>query len=212
MTLSAEARGSADSYLAALRKQLRDLMEEDTNDIVEEIRAHILDKTTGAEPEEVEQTLAALGTPAVLAARYRTEELMKRAEAHRSGAQKTLVVLQRTGAAVCGLAAFAVSVVGYFVGALLVVLGVLKAVYPHGTGLWVGHYPDGTSSVSFSGGSGNVPPANAHDLLGWWLVPLGLVLGAALLYATYRFGAWAIRTLWRPRNWRVTANEHQLEG
>ena len=47
MTFSAESQKTIDAYLLALRKQLRELMDEDVNDIVEEIRAHILDKTSG---------------------------------------------------------------------------------------------------------------------------------------------------------------------
>lgn len=211
MTLSADSQRSIDTYLAALRKQLRDLMEEDVNDIVKEIRAHILDKTTdAANPEQVEQTLAALGTPAALASRYRTEELMKRAQTHRSGAQKALLAMQWIGTVVGGLVAFAVSVVGYCLGGGLVVLGVLKIVWPQGTGLWESHGPGDSWGLSFSSGSGNTPPPNSHDVLGWWLVPLGLVLGTALFYATYRFGAWMMRMLWRPRRWRYVPNEQQI--
>ena len=85
MTVSAESQKTVDAYLAALRKQLRELMDEDANDIVEEIRAHILDKTTIAEGVEgVSSTLAALGTPEELASRYRTDELLKRAQMTRS--------------------------------------------------------------------------------------------------------------------------------
>ncbi len=54
------------------------LMDEDVNDIVEEIRAHILDKTWGEAPEDtVASTLAALGTPEELASRYRTDEFVE---------------------------------------------------------------------------------------------------------------------------------------
>jgi len=38
MTLSADAQRAIDHYLVALRKHLRDLMEEDVNDIVQEIK------------------------------------------------------------------------------------------------------------------------------------------------------------------------------
>lgn len=87
MTLSVESQKTVDAYLAALRKQLRELMDEDVNDIVEEIRAHILDKTSGEAPTgSVAETLAALGTPEELASRYQTEELLKRARMSRSAA------------------------------------------------------------------------------------------------------------------------------
>ncbi len=64
MILSAESQKAIDTYLAALRKQLRPLRPEDANDIVEEIHAHILDKSAGLTAEDaVSSTLAALGTP-----------------------------------------------------------------------------------------------------------------------------------------------------
>ena len=52
-----------------------------------EARAHILDKTLGdASPGVIAATLDALGTPEELADRYRTEEMLKRAEVARSPA------------------------------------------------------------------------------------------------------------------------------
>ncbi len=222
MTIPDDAQRAIEGYLAALRKQLRDLMEEDVNDIVEEIRAHVLDKTTaGADLEQVEQTLAALGTPAALASRYRTEELMKRAQAHRTGAQRALLTLKRVLAVAGGLLAFAVSVVGYCLGGGLVVFGVMKIVWPHGTGLWASHSPGCTwgesgrgckYGLSLSSSDGNTPPHNSHDVLGWWLVPLGLVLGTVLLYASYRFWGWVMR-MQRQRNIRRgAASEQQAES
>ena len=85
MTLSAESQKSIDSYLAALRKQLRELMDEDARDIVEEIHAHILDKTSSdPSPDSIQATLTALGSPEKLALRYRTDELLQRAQLSRS--------------------------------------------------------------------------------------------------------------------------------
>ncbi len=64
MIFSAESQKSIDDYLVALRKQLRGPVDDDVEDIVEEIRAHILDKTSGAAATDtVAATLASLGTP-----------------------------------------------------------------------------------------------------------------------------------------------------
>jgi uncharacterized membrane protein len=85
MILSAESQKAIDTYLTDLRGQLRPLRPEDANDIVEEIHAHILDKSAGVTAEGVvSATLAALGTPDELAARYRIDELLKRAQSTRS--------------------------------------------------------------------------------------------------------------------------------
>jgi hypothetical protein len=212
MSLSEASQKAIDDYLASLRRHLRDLMEEDMNDIVEEIGAHILDKASaGANSAQVEETLAALGPPAALAARYRTEEMMRRAEAHRSGAQKTRIAVRAAGVTLATLLVVAVSGLGYFVGGVLVVIGIAKLMWPHGTGLWENHNPDGTWGFGLSGGSGNTPPANSHDLLGWWLLPIGLILGPALIYATFRLGKWSVKKMWRPKKWQQVAGEPQAE-
>jgi hypothetical protein len=212
MTLSDTSQKAIDDYLAALRRQLRDLMEEDMNDIVEEIRAHILDKTTaGADPAQVAQTLAALGAPRDLAARYCTEEMMRRAEAHRSGTQKARIAGRWTFAIVAGLVALVVSAVGYSLGGFLIIIGFAKLMWPKGTGLWEANYPDGTWGLGISGGSGNAPPANSHDLLGWWIYPIGFILGPAIIYWTYRLGRWTARKLWPARKFNYAATEPQTE-
>jgi hypothetical protein len=43
------------------------------------------------------------------------------------------------------------------------------------------------------------PPEGFHELLGWWIVPIGIVLGAGLYLLTIRFGRWGIRHLRRAR-------------
>jgi len=214
MTLSARSQQAIDSYLASLRRELRDLMEEDMNDIVSEIGAHILDKTTaGADPEQVEQTLAALGAPRELAARYCTEEMLRRAEAHRSGAQKARIAVRWAFVVLAIAALVAVSAAGYGLGGLLVIAGIAKVMWPHGTGLWETKGPGDTWGLGLSGGSGNTPPsANAHDILGWWLLPLGFIVGPAIIFFTWRLGKWSVRKLFRRRRINYAAAEPQTEA
>jgi hypothetical protein len=201
MTLPAESQKTLDAYLAALRKQLRELRDEDVNDIVEEIRFHVLDKTSSdTSLENVSSTLAALGAPEALASRYRTEELLKRAQASRAPVSGLRNLVRWTTLSVVGLAVFSVSVVGYCLGGSLIIAAVLKILNPHNTGLWKASYPDGTWSWGLGSGG---QPGNGHELLGWWLVPLGLIIGTALLVLTFRFGSWSIRLFRRPRGWRA---------
>ncbi|MGD0901750.1 MAG: DUF1700 domain-containing protein [Terracidiphilus sp.] len=200
MTVSAESQKTVDAYLAALRKQLRELMDEDVNDIVAEIRAHILDKTSGeAAGDSVSSTLAALGTPEELADRYRTEDLLERARRSRSTAFILRSLLRWATLSVVGLLVFSISVVGYLIGGGLSILGVLKLFSPHTTGLY-GQFSEHTWSLSFQ--SGGPPAPGVHELLGWWLLPVGLLLGPLLFFLTFRFGLWSIRKFWRPRAWR----------
>jgi hypothetical protein len=201
MILSAESQKAIDTYLAALRKQLRPLRTEDANDIVEEIHAHILDKSAGGTVEgAVGATLAALGTPAELAARYRSDELLKRAQVTRSPIVSLFSLARWATMSLVGLLTFVVSLAGYAVGALLVVAGLFKLLYPHNGGIWFDPKPggqgiDGSAGFSFSSGQWTHP---GHEVFGLSLAPTCLALGALLVFLTFRLGTWCIRRFWRP--------------
>lgn len=199
MILSAESQKAIDTYLASLRNHLRELMDEDAKDIVEEIRAHILDKTSaGSSPQSVASTLAALGTPEELADRYRSEELLRRAQITRSPLVSLRSLLHWATLSVTGVLVFLISVLGYTLGGALVLSAALKIIWPRATGLWKTSYTDGSWGLGFSSSSG-APPANSTDLLGWWVIPIGLIVGGGLLLLTFRFGTWSIRKFWKPR-------------
>ncbi len=198
MILSAESQKTVDLYLAVLRKQLFQLMEEDANDIVEEIRTHILDKTSG-DAATLASTLAALGTPEELASRYRTDDLLKRAQVTRSPFLSLRSLFRWATLSFVGLAVFLVSVVGYGIGGAFVMFAALKLIWPHATGLWKNSYPDGSSTLYLTSSS---QPPHGQEILGWWLIPIGLFLGGGLLLLSFLFGNWSIRKFWRPRAWR----------
>jgi len=204
MIFSDESQKTIDAYLGALRRELRGPVEDDVEDIVEEIRAHILDKTSGvAATGTLAATLASLGTPKELASRYHADDLLLRAQVTRSPFVSLRSLFRWATLSFVGLAVFLVSVVGYSLGGGLVVIAGLKLVWPHATGLWMEFYPDGSpksASAGFGSGYSYQPPPG-REVLGWWLVPAGLVLGAALLFLTFRFGTWCIRKFWRPRVW-----------
>jgi Protein of unknown function (DUF1700) len=196
MSVSVESQKTIDAYLTALRRHLRELLDEDVKDIVEEIRAHILDKTSDDAEGAVSSTLAALGTPEELASRYRTEELLKRAQNARSPGYLLRSMLRWAALSVLGVAVFFFSAIGYCLGGALFILGVLKLTNPHRTGVY-GVFNEHSKSFSFQSGG-----PNDHDLLGWWLAPIGLIVGGGLLFLTFRFCVWSIRKFWRPRAWR----------
>lgn len=197
MSTAQQSQKAIDTYLSALRKRLSELRDEDVNDIVEEIRAHILDKTSGGTAQNIAATLAALGTPEELAGSYRSDELLQRAQTTRSPLTRLHGLFRWATLSIVGFVVFWVSVVGYALGGGLVIFAGLKVLWPHQTGLWKTSYPDGTWGLSFSFSSGNAPAG--HELLGWWSLPICLILGTALLLLTFRFGSWSLRKFWRPR-------------
>lgn len=198
MNTSDESQKAIDTYLSALRRRLSELREEDVNDIVEEIRAHILDKTSGgASLDEVNATLNGLGTSEELANRYRSDELLKRAQITHSPLTSLRGLFRWATLSVAGVVVFVVSVVGYTLGGGLVIFAGLKVLWPRQTGFWKMAYPDGSWGLQFSFGNGASP--HGQELLGWWLLPICLILGPALLLLTFRFGSWSLRKFWRPR-------------
>lgn len=198
MTLTETSQKSVETYLKSLRRELRELLDEDVNEIVEEIRTHIFDKTSGSEtPEAVAATLAALGTPRELADRYRTEEMVQRAKLARSPKYILRSALRWAGLSLLGALVFAISVIGYSLGGWMFALGFLKLIHPSTTGVY-GTWTDHDSSFSWQSGG----PLKPGELLGWWAVPIGLLIGGALLLLTFRFGYWSIRKFWRPRDWQ----------
>jgi HAAS len=209
MNLSAESQKSVDSYLASLRKHLRDLADQDARDIVEEIRFHILDKTSkDTSPETVASILDRLGTPEELAGRYRTDELMKRAQSSGSLFLTLCSLFRWATLSLVGLTVFAASVIGYALGGILVIVGFYKLIYPRNGGIWFNPRPggkgiDGEAGFSFVSGGTWIHPG--HEIIGMWLVPIGLILGSGLLLLTFRFGSWSIRKFWRPRALRAVS-------
>ena len=197
MTLTETSQKTVDAYLKSLRRELRELLDEDAQEIVEEIRTHIFDKTSGNEsPEAVTATLAALGTPQELAERYRTQELLERARLAQSPKYLMRAALRWARLSVMWLLVFALSGLGYCLGGGLLLLGVLKLLHPGTTGVY-GIWTDHERSFNWQGG-----PNKPGELLGWWLVPVGILIGGGLLLMTFRFGNWSIRRFWRSRAWQ----------
>lgn len=195
MNVTVDSQKTVDQYLSALRKELRELLEEDVRDIVEEIRAHILDKTSAdPSPEALADTLAALGPPEKLALRYRTEELLQRARRSRSFGVAFRDVLGRVAMSIAGLVVFLLSAAGYGIGIFLIWLGSMKAIHPHTTSVDL-EFSKTMWNASFQSGG----PPHGHDPFGLWLAPLGLVVGSVLLWLSFRFSLWGLRKLRRPR-------------
>jgi hypothetical protein len=198
MPLTETSQKSVETYLKSLRRELRELLDEDANEIIEEIRTHIFDKTSGSQsPEAVAATLGALGTPEELAGRYRTAEMVGRARLARSPKYILRNALRRAGLSLLGVAVFSVSVLGCCLGGWLFMLGFLKLIHPGSTGVY-GIWNDHTKSFNWQSGGPNKP----DELLGWWLVPIGLLIGGAVLLLTFRFGYWSLRKFWWPRTWQ----------
>lgn len=187
MTASTGVGPRIESYLARVRVALRGLPEREIDDILRELKSHV-DELAAREGAGVEAALQSLGDPLDLAQAYRSENQMVRAQCSGS----PLVILQGLRHACSGtpgrVTATALYVLGYFGLGTLWAGALEKLLSPSRGGLWYTR-GDFRSITLLVGGN---PPAGARELLGWWIVPITLLAGLGVKYASDRIAQWWI--------------------
>ena len=138
-TATADAQQRIDAYLTKLRRRLRGINEQDIQEIVQELRSHILDKTETRENtlDKVSETLESLGSPEQLAGEYLTDNLLARAEVSRSPMRILAVLFRWASLSIAGFLVFLSSIAGYFLGMAFVLCALLKPIHPQTAGLWI---------------------------------------------------------------------------
>jgi len=177
-----------ESYLAQVGTELRGLPKQDINDILRELRSHVVE-LSGEEEARTEDALRSLGDPVDLAKTYRAESMLARAEC----AGSPLTILQGLRrASRTGLGRIVVSalyIFGYANVLTLWAAAVEKLFAPARTGLW---YASGTAWPLWLVTDGN-GPSGSRELLGWWFVPAAIAAGWVLRYLADRTAQWWIR-------------------
>jgi hypothetical protein len=189
-----DGRRQIEAYLGRVRRGLRSLGEEDTSEILEELRSHILDAARAEGPAtaaSVGAALSRLGRPETLAGEYATNEMLLRAEVTRSPFRILETLFRWASLSLGGFLALLASIGGYLLGGVCLLCAALKPFHPATAGLWT--FPDdGGVAISLRLGFG-LPPPGAHELLGWWIVPVGWIVGWALVVLTTRFSLFCLR-------------------
>jgi len=177
----------SETYLGQLKAALDGVPRSERDEILREIRAHILDSVETASNRDVaaEKVLRLLGAPQELAERYRTEYQLSRA----SHSLSPLFLLRTTWRwaklGMRGILAFLLALFGYTIALSLIVAILLKPFMPSRVGMWVGS----------EGLNIGVPshPERMHELLGSWFVPVIAVLAFAFAVGTTQALRWVIR-------------------
>ena len=196
-----DAQQRIETYLTRLRARLRGISDQDVREIVDELRSHILDKaSTRGEMTAgvVDAVLAALGSPEKLASEYTTDNLLARAEMSRSPVRILQSLFRWASLSIAGFFVFLGSIVGYFLGVAFILCALSKPVHPRTAGLWIFPAGAGDSTVSLRLGFGSAP-VGGRDVLGWWIVPVGLIVGCGIVMLTTRFALWCVRQYRRSR-------------
>lgn len=195
MTMAGDAQQKVEAYLGRLRQLLRGMNAEDAREIIDELRSHLMDRVAAsgeATDAGVDAALAALGSPEELANEYMTHNLLARAEASRSPVRILESLFRWASLSVAGFFVLVSSVMGYFLGTVFLLVAALKPFHPQTAGLWLLRGSAGDPEISIRLGFGTVP-ATGRDVLGWWIVPIGLLAGCAVLMLTTRFALWCAR-------------------
>jgi hypothetical protein len=174
-----------EGYLTALRLHLGPLTIAEREEIVREIGAHVRDSAeeSGA---SIESVLARLGPAEELATQYRDGLLIRKASRSISPVLLLRASVRLATKGVFGVLVFFVGLFGYSMGGGLVLTALLKPILPGHTGVWL----DGSGHYMSSGVLCPPPGSSAHEVLGFWYIPLALAAGSLALLAT----TWAIRT------------------
>jgi hypothetical protein len=193
--MAGEAQQIMEAYLGQVRRRLRGMNESDIRDIVQELRSHITDRAGGngqMTAAGVGDALARLGSPEELASQYLTEDLLSRAEVSRSPIEVLRSLFRWAAFSAAGFIILLGSLLTYFLAAVFIITALVKPFHPQTAGLWI--FPDNADGVQISLRLGfGTPPANGRELLGWWMVPVGLAVGCGLVMLTTRFALWCAR-------------------
>jgi uncharacterized membrane protein len=177
-------------YLAQLRACLIGMTLAEREDIVQEIQMHIRERSSDPQTS-IEQILAGLGPADELAQQYRTGLLVQKARHSISPVPILRATLRWATTGVEGFIVFMIAITGYLMGGGFLLLALIKPFFPQYTGLWVG---PGEFSFSFRLGATMTNPASpVHEILGWWLIPVCLVLGSLSLAATTKLIQFLLR-------------------
>ena len=197
MTTAALTDNRIDTYLSRLATALAGVSPEERNEIIREIRAHILDSVSGAPDRDgaVDRVLRLLGTPEELAGHYSTECLFTRA-----GYSFSPWLLLRTSwrwakLGMKGTFAFFLALVGYGTTIALTVAVLLKPLMPSKVGMWLG-------PRSFDIGV-QAHPEGMHELLGRSFVPVIAVLAFAIGVGTIHALRWLFRRRSASPAWQI---------
>ena len=187
MTTSAMADARIENYLNQLESALRGVPPEYREDILREIRAHIIDSAVHSADHAgaIDRVLRLLGTPEELATRYHAECQLQRASRSFSPWLILRTCWQWAKLGIKGTLAFFIAVLGYSLALGFTVAVFLKPFMPSKIGWWSG--PEGFGIIFPD------HPEQMHEWLGNYFVPV--IAAAAFLSAigTTQLLRWMMR-------------------
>jgi len=192
---------SLERYLEELRGRLRPLPAAEVAEIVEELRSHVRDSSpSGATDDgEVAAALERLGSAEELASLYVRDRLFDGARHSRSPFVLAEGMFRWATLSMAGFFAFLGLLAGYVVSLSFFIAALHDPIAPDRVGLW--RLGDSLSLHLGFGSPGSVP--QGEELLGFWIIPIGLLAGGMCAWLTHSIARWCVRSLRRPPLHRV---------
>jgi len=161
-----------ESYFAALTTQLSDLPQAKREEVVRELRAHVLDRLeqiTVPTDDHCRTVLKAMGTPEEIARQYRVELLLNRSAWRISPWSMLRTLFRWTLTGIQGYIVLMVALLGYTLGASFYITALLKPLFPHNVGVFISD--PGLNLARFP------DPPQGSEIFGIYYVPVAVLLG-----------------------------------
>jgi uncharacterized membrane protein len=194
--LSPESKKLLEEYLQKLRGVLKSLPEEERDEIILEIKGHIQERIAQSsqaegDTEVLKNALFRLGKPEEYGFEFVTDYLLSKG-IERKKAWMIFKGLLRWG---CNtLAGFFYSLfffASYLISAGFVIIGIIKPIFPESVGFFLieGRFE------GFGYMSGITQKPGVQEVLGYWVIPLVLIIGLVWFFVT----TWLLRKVIRSR-------------
>jgi hypothetical protein len=200
MILTANGESRVNGYLFVLERSLKTFLPLDiVRDAVREIDSHLRERIAGADgsPDEraaLEKILAELGPPLRVAQAYSAERTIDEAVITGHFVPMLRAIRFVAGKTFLGFWAALGVLAGYMFAVAFLVVAVAKPIFPDNVGLWV----DNERGFPHDLGIRFPAPVDEHIVGGYWIVPICLVCGLAVLVWTNRLTLRFLRW-WRNR-------------
>jgi uncharacterized membrane protein len=202
MNLSETGESRVNGYLFVLERSLKTFLPMDVvRDAVREIESHVRERVSAHnglpnERDALEKILAELGPPLRVAQAYSAERMIDEAVTTGRVVPIARAIWHLAMTTVAGFFAGLGLLIGYFLGAGFLMVAAIKPFFPQNAGIVMRNgWPIGVGAQF---------PTPAEPLRGgYWIIPVCLIVGLAVLRLTHR-GAIRFLNWWRLRRSRIS--------
>jgi hypothetical protein len=177
----AEANHAAEleTYLGRLEAALAALPADERREILLETRSHVLERTRRAPTQRLPDLLAELGAPEAYACQFLPDDApaARATPPGRRGSTTLVGLAELTTRGWRALPLLLVFGAAYALAGIVLLFVLGELVDPIGTGVFVDPRPGGKSRIHVLVSSDGAP---GRDVLGRWLLPIGLAIAGAI--------------------------------